>query len=398
MAATSDFSNVLGHLYDAATDMDKWPRFLEDMSGLFHAPWVNILIYDPNESNFDFYLTSGFDQSNEFIEKFSKLFHTDPRLIASNNFPGKPISCRQAFSEETWHQSATYKLIKKYPEQSPAIEYSLTMTLPDENGGNIGFALMRGEDGKAFNQEECDLLGLIIPHIKRAVSLRKRFSIADFESQTARDVMDHVPSGIIVVDEDSQVIYSNVTAQEITNRRDGITISAGALTLSNTDQNVEIKMAIRDTVQKAAAGNTQPGFPMIVERGDDHRGYPLMISTIWGEHLKLGSGVLDKPLAVVFITDMGRPQEVSCEVLQRLYGLSPTESRLLERLVIGDTLEQAASAINVTSGTARQYLKVVFQKTGTNRQPILIKTVLSSPIWMRHQEIEAAYDKYRQGS
>ena len=110
-----------------------------------------------------------------------------------------------------------------------------------------------------------------------------------------------------------------------------------------------------------------------------------MISTLWGNHIKLGLGVLDEPLAVIFVSDPSQPQEAPAELLQRLYGLTPSEARLLEQLVAGKTVENAGNAIGIKLSTARVYLKVIFQKTNTNRQPELLQKVQSSPIWAHTQ-------------
>jgi len=88
---------------------------------------------------------------------------------------------------------------------------------------------------------------------------------------------------------------------------------------------------------------------------------------------------------VVFITDPDRPQEAPAELLQRLYGLTPSEAKLVERLVAGDTVKDAAMTNRITIHTARQYLKAAFQKTATDRQATLVQKVMSAPLWARSQ-------------
>jgi DNA-binding CsgD family transcriptional regulator len=68
------------------------------------------------------------------------------------------------------------------------------------------------------------------------------------------------------------------------------------------------------------------------------------------------------------------PRLLSCEVLlARFFALTPAEARLARCLLKGDTLEEAASALNIKLQTARNHhLRSVFRKTGTARQTQLV--------------------------
>lgn len=54
------------------------------------------------------------------------------------------------------------------------------------------------------------------------------------------------------------------------------------------------------------------------------------------------------------------------------FGLTPSEIRLCGVLAQNYTLKEAADMLSVTHETARQRLKTIFQKTGTNRQSELV--------------------------
>lgn len=61
--------------------------------------------------------------------------------------------------------------------------------------------------------------------------------------------------------------------------------------------------------------------------------------------------------------------------LQTHLALSPTQARLAALLFSGKSVKDAAGDLNVTEGSARQYLKKVFEKTGAKRQLDLIRIV-----------------------
>ena len=68
----------------------------------------------------------------------------------------------------------------------------------------------------------------------------------------------------------------------------------------------------------------------------------------------------------------------SINLLQRHFGLSPAEARLVLRLVAGDTLRSAAAKLAIRYETARTHLKSIFSKTGTNRQAELVVVIVTA--------------------
>ena len=68
--------------------------------------------------------------------------------------------------------------------------------------------------------------------------------------------------------------------------------------------------------------------------------------------------------------------EPSCsdeEILQRLFALPPSQARLMTLLFQGHNIKSAAILQGITEGSARQYLKKIFEKTGAQRQADLIR-------------------------
>ncbi len=57
-------------------------------------------------------------------------------------------------------------------------------------------------------------------------------------------------------------------------------------------------------------------------------------------------------------------------------GSSP-KKRVAERLMTGDSPEQAATFLEVKTGTVRWHLASMYRKTGTNRQAELVRLLLS---------------------
>ena len=61
--------------------------------------------------------------------------------------------------------------------------------------------------------------------------------------------------------------------------------------------------------------------------------------------------------------------------LQSYFALTPAQARLAALLFDGKSLKDAASDLGLTEGSARQYLKRVFEKTGASRQLDMIRVI-----------------------
>ncbi len=66
-------------------------------------------------------------------------------------------------------------------------------------------------------------------------------------------------------------------------------------------------------------------------------------------------------------------------VLQALYGLTAAEARLALGLAQGRGLDEMAAALGLSRHTVRTQLKQVFAKSGTRRQPELVRLLLTGP-------------------
>ena len=63
------------------------------------------------------------------------------------------------------------------------------------------------------------------------------------------------------------------------------------------------------------------------------------------------------------------------KIIGQLFDLSPSLARVTALLMTGRTVRDIAAEMGITEGTVRQYLKLIFKRTGTKRQLDLIRVV-----------------------
>lgn len=81
--------------------------------------------------------------------------------------------------------------------------------------------------------------------------------------------------------------------------------------------------------------------------------------------------------AILYLKDPREKFHARAEVVAILYGLKPTEARLVVALSAGDSIKEAALRLGMTEQTVRTYVKRIMQKTGTHRQVDLIQLIRS---------------------
>jgi DNA-binding CsgD family transcriptional regulator len=73
----------------------------------------------------------------------------------------------------------------------------------------------------------------------------------------------------------------------------------------------------------------------------------------------------------VFIA--GQPDHGAGAILGEYFGLTPSETRVLEDLLEGQTLSQTAMHLGIAASTAKTHLDHIFAKVGVSRQTELIR-------------------------
>lgn len=366
---------VVEAFYDAATDLTKWDDCLDRLLFLFDATVCQLGYWDLENQRLGFNVHKGTEYITPGMwRRFQKLLPEDPRFEVWERLPGKPHSCRETIPVERLHASRVYKEIL-----APAhIEYTLgAKIIAEEDGSSAGIAVMRSKEGKAFDHQDTEAMGALIPHLKQALAIHKKFALLDFQNRAALETLDNVRTGIILLEEGGAIKFANKLAKNIAAARDGLAIINDRLSIANFPLLSDILATANTAIQRARQDDILPGKSFSIPRPSGKRPYMALVCPLWGNHLRFDLSVLAEPLAAIFVTDPERPLETPTEVLQRLFGLTVSEARLAARFAETASLKESAELLELTEGTARVYMKRIFAKTGVNSQAALMKLVLA---------------------
>jgi DNA-binding CsgD family transcriptional regulator len=386
---------AIRRLYDAATDAEKWPAFLQELAHCFDGNGAHIIRVQPRERALTFSVLYGKDDAMlrlyasdgaglptalaRFERHFAELMPTDPRVRLLEQYPSRPLSCRMSIPDAEMHNSASYKVLL----EPCNVEYTLAVSAPEDDGSLIMFAVFRGKEASFFREHELEAFGELIPHVKQAIALSEQFARMDLKSQIALEALESVAIGIVVLDEAMRVVHANAAAQSVIRSADGVHVQNGVLKVGSDDK--ALREAVARVIAQARIGTISGGEALSIRRPSGKDPYSVMIGTLWRNHLRLGVGRLDQPLSIVFLTAPEKPQEAPSELLRRLFGLTLTEAKVCERLVKGSSIEEASKDLAISTETGRVHLRNIFRKTGVNRQSDLLAKILATPVWIYHR-------------
>jgi DNA-binding CsgD family transcriptional regulator len=249
-------------------------------------------------------------------------------------------------------------------------KYMIGNTLLAERGIVANITLMRAHDMPTFRGAEVRAFGRVSRHMTRALQLAIR--IARPETCPAGiAAFDAMPQAIAVIDAQRHVLYANARMESVLSRKQGLCVRNGEINATHADTRQRFEACVADALAlgESAAGGAAP----LVLPGGGQRHLSLHVAPLVASG---GQSLIARPTVLLMATEHPGPPSVSAGAIGELYGCTASEARLTRLLVEGNRLPQAARAMGITYGTARAYLKIVFDKTGVHTQAQLVARVL----------------------
>ncbi len=249
-------------------------------------------------------------------------------------------------------------------------KYTLGNTLLAERDMVANITLLRAPDMKTFGDAQVRAFELLSKHMTRALQIATRLERPQ-ACPASTAAFDAMPQAIALVDAQRRVLYANAGMENLLRGKHGLSVQQGEL--NATDPRVQQQFAayIAGALSrvKGQAGGHEP---LLLPHGRPGH-LTLHAMPVIGS---MGRSFLSKPTVLLLATDHSGQQPVSRSAISQLYGCTPSEARLAQLLAEGNGLRQSAGQMGVTYGTARVYLKIVFDKIGVRTQAQLVARVI----------------------
>ncbi len=256
-------------------------------------------------------------------------------------------------------------------EARPRLQQQLAMlglgrfigTLQDVGRGvYLGLALHRpAHDSSDFSIDDINRLADLAPHVSQAFLLTDQLQTSIERDERLRGLLDSLSFGVVLCDAAGRVQWLNQPASTLVKQGSPLNLQGEHL-CGRSPHDTQTLLATLSAAQRG--GRRQVGY---LRLGEDE-------STM---HVVVRPG--DGPGSLMLVLSSASVvRQLPADALESLFGLTPTEARLLGAIATGSTVEEYAQMRGVSVGTARVQLKQVQAKTGQRRQSDLVRMVLSS--------------------
>lgn len=249
-------------------------------------------------------------------------------------------------------------------EGEPGLPATITSIYRDQSAGPFGLG-------------DKEWLTLLLPHLSRALGMMHRLNLARHQEQSLRAALDRLTVGVMLLDQQLRVMFTNAAGQRALNRHDGLSVDANGQLRAMSTQSAPVQTATDWMTQIARLPITDRGAfgeTFQVKRQSTASTYTLQccpleqtdpIQTHEGAHF------------IVFVTDPDQVNLPPPAQLQKQLGLTPAESRIALSLAQGMSYRDAALNAKVTEETLRTHVKAIYSKTRVTQKASLTRLVMS---------------------
>ena len=126
-------------------------------------------------------------------------------------------------------------------------------TVVFRNPQRIGlFSAVRHETVGPATDDDLDLLRVLAPHIRRAITISDLMDLKTLEASMLSATLDRLATGVVVVADDYRVLYANEAAREMFSDGGPIVSRKGRLSVRGATAEKELSRAI-DTARQNEA-------------------------------------------------------------------------------------------------------------------------------------------------
>lgn len=373
--------------YESALEPTRWSEFLRTLSAAYgHLP-----------------ATMGFTRPGDPLAGTVHLVGLDERYAArfgEHFLGGLPWSTRFAhdsgkdfgvlgrYFDPNLDLSASGFYQSWMKPQGLAPVWPIGASLRLDGLGVVGWiSIYKPEGGAPFSDDDVAFGNEIFPHVQRAMLVHSRLLSARRERMALAEVMDRLPTGVVLLDPRRQPVSTNRAADLILAMADGVAMGASGPYATDPRENHALQKLLSSSLAPDPGKEIEAGGFIAVTRPSGRRAYAVMVTPLLAAPPDSTSG---DAVVSLWIADPESGRVSATEVLENLYQLTTAEAELVQLLSQGFSVEEAAQQRGVTVNTTRSQLKQVFSKTDTRRQGELMRLVLTGVASMRDTDSLAA--------
>lgn len=373
-------SELIGAIYDCALDPGRWEGTLADVADTFDCAVASLTLNDLPTNRFLINKAAGWEPELLRLKSERHVPEINARLT---QWLALQSSIDEMFVTSS-HLSADYIEASPYVEEClkpQGIVDIMHMFLMHTHRQFAEIGLGRHARQGVITAREIELGRLLLPHLRKAVTISDILDVSSIEQAHMAEALDALRCGVVLTDDHGAILHANRSAERMMSHGSPIRSIRRVLAASTSCASRELRKAI----QHAARNETQHGEASTAIRLNDVDQPPA-----YGHVLPMVTGDLRtrlQPNAVAAVFVGASDEQTGIGLLARAFNLTAAEVRILESLMAGHTLAEAAQQFGIARSTAKTHLDHIFSKTGVSRQAELVRMTMQLT-----QPVHSAFD------
>lgn len=353
---------TLSKVYEAALDASLWQGTVNDIADLIGAESTHLMAVDTatGADPLGFITRQDPAAHREYMEDFLPLDTRLPRLAATR--PGRIVRNRDVWTDEERLSSPLYQ---DYQRVHRLFEITGSQLGIESHLTWIGFS--RNEQ-LPFEGDDLRVIEMLVPHFRQALRIALELRSAVSRTEMLGDLWTADGRGIVILGADGKIGFVNAEAEAMC-RAGIVRLSANRASFPDSEVN---------TMLAANLAALQQGRPAPMAAG--------LVTLPDGEQtgirfMPLTAGIQltqDSASLLIVLVPLNRaqgPTEAEIAQFGGLFGLTPTEQRVLLATSSGIELTAQARERGVSVDTVRQQMKSTLAKTGCRSQKDLLRLI-----------------------
>jgi DNA-binding CsgD family transcriptional regulator len=366
--STEGLLALTDQIYDAAAGGTGWASVGLGLSGLLRARSASLMVSDGRQAELLFHTNIPVEAVDAYRSRYRAVdLWTARAAHATASWPPRIWTSGTLVPEREFLRSEFYGDFGRHH----GLRYVVGTVLPLGEAGSMPIGLHRPEGADPFASAEAALLEAVLPHLRRAVQLRRRLAPepAAAAAQPGLAALDGLAMPVLVVDAELVLLAANLAAEALLAEGAALRLVArpglpGAtrVLVGHRDDTAALRGLVRATALGGGAGGAvrlrdaggQAGLAALVAP------LPSRVTTPDGAPGR----VPGQALLLLRAVDAAPPAPAP-GLLRDLFGLSRAEAEIAIAMAGASSKGAVAAARGLRETTVRTQVRAVLAKTGT---------------------------------
>ncbi|MBF4521422.1 helix-turn-helix transcriptional regulator [Acinetobacter towneri] len=374
---------IIGSIYDAAIDVSLWPQVIEKIVKYTNSKTAIFTALDQFSPSYDFLYSHNIPDEaleaycDERIRVIDMQLH---RTLWKESDVGETASLDLSHYADD-PDSDKYIFYQRCLNPT-GISYISAVLLDQGSHRWAVLGLHRAPEAPPYQQKELDFLKYLGVHLRRALQIHRQISLVQQDNLGLYHLLDHLKTGIILLDHNLRLNYCNPLAQRMMEQGSCLDLDLHNRLKTNIGDQSRLDQLLSSALLGRSVTNTDVGGVLALS---DQKGRQLMLTVVPFSHLKnVQQQDVGQHHVAVLMTDKNQHYTLSKAYLQQSYQLSKREFELCELLVNGYKLEEIAEHCGITLSSVRTYFKNIYEKTSCTSQIELMHLLMGCTIHFEH--------------